>query len=163
MSIQTGKIKASTILKKICYKSRRNKLHQAFRELGRVVRTIFLLNYISDIDLRKKIQAATCRSEEFNDFVDWVSFGNDKIIKENKKVSQQKIITFSQTVANMVMFHTVANMTNAINQLSQDGFEYDNNDLSILSAYYRENINRFGVFELSNKQELKPLKFSIKN
>lgn len=50
-------------------------MDQAFRELGRVVRTIFLLNYITDFELRKQIQAATCRSEEFNDFIDWVAFG----------------------------------------------------------------------------------------
>jgi len=37
MSIQSGKIKASTILKKLCFKSKKSKLHQAFRELGRVV------------------------------------------------------------------------------------------------------------------------------
>jgi TnpA family transposase len=65
MSIQSGKIKASTILKK---------LHQVFRELGRVVRTIFLLKYIADVNLRKKIQKATCKSEEFNDFIDWITF-----------------------------------------------------------------------------------------
>ena len=64
MSIKTGKIKASTILRKLCSKSRKNKIYFAFRELGRVVRTMFLLNYINDPELRKTIQAATCKSEE---------------------------------------------------------------------------------------------------
>lgn len=107
MSIQSGKIKASTILKKLCFKSKKNKLHQAFRELGRVVRTIFLLDYIADIDLRQKIQAATCKSEEFNDFIDWVTFGKDSIIHANNTKIQQKVIAFGRTVANAVMFHTV--------------------------------------------------------
>ena len=162
MSIQNEKIKASTILKKLCSKSKKNKLHQAFRELGRVVRTIFLLNYIADVDLRKKIQAATCRSEEFNDFIDWITFGKDSAIYDNNSKVQQKIIAFSRMVANAVMFHTVANQTNTLHQLKTEGVEYAKDDLSILSAYFRENINRYGVFELSRARQSMPLKYTIK-
>ena len=49
--------------------SRKNKLYFAFRELGRVVRTTFLLQYVSDLELRQLIQAATNKSEAFNKFV----------------------------------------------------------------------------------------------
>jgi len=90
MSIQNGKIKASTILRKLCGRSRKNKIYQAFRELGRVVRTVFLLNYINDIDLRRTIQAATCKSEEFNNFIDWVAFDRDGSIKDNLRGNQKK-------------------------------------------------------------------------
>ena len=58
LSIQKGKVKSSTILRKLCSKSRKNKLYYAFRELGRVIRTEFLLNYINDPELRRTIQAA---------------------------------------------------------------------------------------------------------
>lgn len=160
MSIQGGKIKASTILKKLRSNSKKNKMHQAFRELGRVVRTIFLLNYIADVDLRKKIQAATCKSEEFNDFIDWITFGKDGVIHENNSIIQQKIIAFGRMVANAVMFHTVANTTNVLNQLSSE-VNYSKDDLSILSAYFRENINRYGVFDLSRSRQTMPLQFGI--
>ena len=43
--------------------------------LGVYERTIFLLNYINDPQLRRLIQAATCKSEEFNQFVAWIRFG----------------------------------------------------------------------------------------
>ena len=161
MSIQSGKIKASTILKKLRSNSKKNKLHQAFRELGRVVRTIFLLNYIADVDLRKKIQAATCKSEEFNDFIDWIAFGKDGVIHENNSIIQQKIIAFGRMVANAVMFYTVANTTNVLNQLSAEEVKYSKDDLSILSAYFRENINRYGVFDLSRSRQTMPLQFGI--
>lgn len=51
--------------------------------------------------------------------------------------------------ANTVMFRTVANQTNVLNQLTIEGVEYSKGGLSILSAYFRENINRYRVFELS--------------
>jgi TnpA family transposase len=42
LSISQGKVRSSTILRKLGTESRKNKLYAAFRELGRVVRTIFL-------------------------------------------------------------------------------------------------------------------------
>ncbi len=51
LSIQADKLMPSTILRKLSSYSRKNKLYQAFRELGQVVRTVFLLQYISERDL----------------------------------------------------------------------------------------------------------------
>ena len=63
ISIQHGKILPSMILQKLGTNSRKNKLYKAFRELGRVIRTIFLLNYVNSEDMRQKIQAATNKVE----------------------------------------------------------------------------------------------------
>jgi hypothetical protein len=67
-----------------------------FRELGRVVRTIFLLRYLSDAELRRTIQAATNKSERFNQFVQWASFGGDSVIAENTRDEQRKFIKYIQ-------------------------------------------------------------------
>jgi TnpA family transposase len=97
VSIKNGRIAPSTILRRLGTYSRKNKLYLALRELGRVVRTVFLLQYISEADLRQMIQAATCKSEEFNGFVQWVLFGGDGVIAENLRHEQRKIITSPQT------------------------------------------------------------------
>jgi TnpA family transposase len=118
ISIQKGKVKASTILRKLCSKSRKNKVYFAFRELGRVERTIFLLNYINDAEMRRLIQAATCKSEEFNQFIGWIRFGGGGVISDNMRPNQRKIIRFNHLLANMLIFHTVVYQTKAINGLS---------------------------------------------
>ncbi len=100
MSIQKGKVKASTVMRRLCSKSRKNKLYFAFRELGRVVRTIFLLNYINDPELRRTIHAATCKSEEFNQFIAWVRFGDGGVISDNMRFNQRKIIKFNHLLFN---------------------------------------------------------------
>lgn len=64
-----------------------------FRELGRVMRTIFLLRYISDPELRSTIHAATNKSGQFNNFAKWSFFGNEGIIAENLRQEQRKIVT----------------------------------------------------------------------
>ncbi len=44
LSIKAGKLIPSTILRKLGSHSRKNRLYQAFRELGQVIRTIFYCN-----------------------------------------------------------------------------------------------------------------------
>ena len=74
LSIKAGRIRPSVILRRLNTYSRKNRLYFAFRELGRVVRTIFLLNYLSSLELRHLIQAATNKSELFNKYAQWGVF-----------------------------------------------------------------------------------------
>jgi TnpA family transposase len=80
LSIQAGKILPSTLLRKLGSHSRKNKLNRAFRELGRVERTLFLLRYISEADFRQSIRAETTKVESYNDFLDWIGFGGPIIL-----------------------------------------------------------------------------------
>src|SRR5699024_8072935 len=54
MSIQAGRITPSTILNKLGTYTKKNKLFQAFLEIGRVIRTKILLQYMSKKELRYK-------------------------------------------------------------------------------------------------------------
>lgn len=162
MSIRTGKIKASTILRKLCSKSRKNKLFFAFRELGRVGRTIFLLKYINDVDLRRTIQAATVKSEEFNDFISWVRFGDGGAVADNMRFNQQKIIKCGQMVANMVMLHVVAHMTKEINLIKNKfGIKIGDKILRHFSPYRVGHINRLGIFKLDANRKPIDLEYGL--
>jgi TnpA family transposase len=55
LSIKAGKVLPSTLLSKLNNESRKNKLYQAFRELGNVIRTIYPLEFISNVELSEKI------------------------------------------------------------------------------------------------------------
>src|SRR5262249_2603053 len=92
LSIRAGKIMPSTILRRLATYSRKNKLYFAFRELGRVVRTIFLLQYVQSVELRHVIQAATNKSEAYNGFTQRVAFGGDGTIATNDREEQRKIL-----------------------------------------------------------------------
>ena len=89
-SIKAGRISPSTILRKLGTASRKNKLYYAFRELGRVIRTAFLLEYITDKSLRRIIQGSTNKCESFNNVAGWVYFA-DSMIRENVRDEQVKI------------------------------------------------------------------------
>ena len=54
LSIRAGRLLPSAILRRLATYSRKNRLYFAFRELGRAIRTAFLLRYISSIELRTR-------------------------------------------------------------------------------------------------------------
>ena len=156
LSIKKGKITPSTILRRLGSQSRKNKLYYAFRELGRTVRTIFLLDYIHDIELRRIIFAATNKSEEFNQFSDWVAFASN-VIPENLQHEQSKIIKYNHLVSNLIILYNVDEMTRVFNELVEEGYPITSEILGAFAPYRTEHINRFGSYSEELKRALHPL------
>jgi hypothetical protein len=125
--------------------------------LGSVVRTIFLLEYISSIELRRTIQAATNKSEAFNLFVQWVAFGGGRLLAENTRDEQRKMIKYHHLVANLLIFHNVVTMTRALHALISEGHYIDEEALACFSPYQTEYINRFGRYALKRDRTPEPL------
>lgn len=150
-SIQAGRVSPSTILRKLGSASRKNKLYYAFRELGRVVRTGFLLEYIYNSELRQIIQAAQNKCEGFNKFAQWAYFGADAI-EDNVRDNQLKIIKYNHLIANLVIFHNCHTMTQALKELEAEGIVLTPELLAALSPYRTHHINRFGMYEVHDRE-----------
>ena len=161
VSIKDGQIAPSTILRRLGTYSRKNKLYLALRELGRVVRTVFLLQYITEADLRQMIQAATCKSEEFNGFVQWVLFGGDGVIAENLRHEQRKIIKYNHLVENLLILHNVVTMTKTLGELMHQGHVIQDDILAKLSPFRRGHINRFGAYVMNMERGVEPMEYRI--
>lgn len=158
-SIRAGRISPSTILRKLGTASRKNKLYFAFRELGRVIRTTFLFEYIGDEDLRRIIQAAQNKCEGFNQFAQWVYFGADTIT-ENVRDDQLKIIKYNHLIANLVIFHNCHTITEALKELEAEGMKLTPELITGFSPYRTSHLNRFGLFELKERYPL-PVDYGI--
>jgi TnpA family transposase len=159
LSIKAGKITPSALLRRLGTASRKKKLYFAFRELGRVVRTQFLLDYIGDVELRRTIHAATCKSEEFNQFTKWLFFGGEGVIAQNVRHEQRKVIKYNQLVANLLILHNVEAMTRVLKELQAEGFVVDAAVLGGLAPYRVEHINRFGDYSLDLERQVPPMQF----
>jgi len=158
LSIQAGKVTPSMLLQKLGVYSRKNKLYLAFRELGRVVRTLFLLEYISSKPMRMEIRGATTKIESFNNFRDWVTFGGH-VITSGDPVEQEKRIKYMNLVANAIMLHNVVDLTDVLNQMVASGHQVTEQLVKRLSPYITEHIKRFGQYILDIDAMPKPLEF----
>src|SRR5439155_322248 len=93
LSIQAGTVLPSMLLQKLGVYSRQSSLYKAFSELGRVERTLFLLDYMSDATLRQQIRAETTKVESYHQFTDWIAFGGP-VLRTGDPVEQEKRIKY---------------------------------------------------------------------
>ncbi|MDN5370418.1 MAG: hypothetical protein PWP74_1726 [Shewanella sp.] len=161
LSIKLGKMPASSLLRRLNTYSRKNKLYSAFRELGKVIRTLFLLNYIDNYELRQVIQSETNKSEELNNFLKWCFFGGDGLIAENIRHEQSKVVKYNQLVANMLILYNADKMTCILRELADQGIELTPELLAGLSPYRTAHINRFGDYLLDMERSYSPLNFAM--
>jgi TnpA family transposase len=147
LSIQAGRVMPSMLLRKLGTYSRHNLLYRAFRELGRVERTLFLLRFVSSVEVRRTIRAKTTKVEAFNDFLDWISFGGP-VVKSGDPVEQEKQLKYASLVANTIMLSNVADMSGVLASMAEDKHPVTPELVAHLSPYTREHIRRFGQYVL---------------
>ncbi|MET7763522.1 Tn3 family transposase [Streptomyces sp. NPDC005393] len=94
LSVEQGTVSSVTLLRRLNNRSRKNQIYQAFREVGRAVRTAVLLRYLSDPALREQIQRATNKAEAYNGFTKWLHFGNAGWLTSRDPELQDKAVKF---------------------------------------------------------------------
>ncbi len=147
LSIQAGRVMPSMLLRKLGTYNRRSLLYRAFRELGRVEPTLFLLRFFSSIEVRRVIRAETTKIEAYNDFLDWVSFGGP-VIKSGDPVEQEKQLKYASLVANTIMLSNVADLSQVLSDMARNGHPVTPELVASTSPYTRGHILRFGQYAL---------------
>ncbi len=147
LSIRAGRISSAALLRRLGNESRRNRIYRAFRELGRAVRTIVLLRYLSEPELREGITRITNRVEAFHGFSKWLMFGGG-VLADNDPEHHEKIVKFNELLANCAIYSTTLDLTATANELSREGWSIDPDDLATVTPYITSTIRRFGDWVL---------------
>jgi len=92
----------------------------------------------------------TNKAESFNDFAKRAYFAEDTI-QENVRDEQVKIIKYNHLIANLLIFHNVYSMTSILNDLETKDVVITPEMLSALSPYRTGHINRFGIYEVRDR------------
>lgn len=141
ISIPEGRLSSSTLMRRLRSNSRKNRIYKVFREVGRSVRTVALLRYLADPQLRAQITAATNKVESFNGFSHWLGFGNNGVLADNDPAEREKLIKFNTLLA----FHNALDIMAVVRGLVADGWTITADQLT-LSPYLRAHISRFGAY-----------------
>lgn len=87
-SIKCGKVKASLILNKINSYNRDNGVAKGLKEIGRVLKTKYILEYFSNGNLRKEVQQMLNKGESINSVARLMFFGKNGRLNESSIESQ---------------------------------------------------------------------------
>lgn len=92
-SIKCGKVKASLILQKIGSYARDNGIAKGLKEIGRILKTKYIINYYTDENLRKEVQKILNKGEAINSIGRLIFFG--KHGRLNKASLEEQLATAS--------------------------------------------------------------------
>ncbi len=128
---------------------------------GQVGSTALLLEYMSDEEVRIMINAATNKSESFNNFAKWLAFGSDGTIRTNDRDAQRKIVKYNHLVANCVIFYNVFAMSHALVDLERKGERVRDEVLGAISPYLTQHVNRLGRYVLNTRRRSAALNYDV--
>ncbi len=157
ISIRAGKVLPSTLLRKLGNYSRKNRLYRAFREVGRVIRTAFLLRFIASQELRAQITSSTNKAESYNNFSKWLLFGGEGMIPDDDPEEQTKKLKYNHLLASSVILANTADMSAVLRNLAAEGYTIRRDDLAQLSPYLTRHIKRFGDYIVDAEMVPEPL------
>jgi hypothetical protein len=109
---------------------------------------------VSEGDLRQSIRAETTKIESYNDFLDWIGFGGP-VLKSGDPVEQLKQVKYMDLVANAVMLHNVADLTDVLSDMVDEDMPVTRELVSRISPYIRDHLRRFGQYSL-DMEDLPP-------
>jgi TnpA family transposase len=147
ISIHSGRVVPSTLLRKLGNDSVKNRLYRAFKALGTATRTLYLLRYIAEESLRVAVTATTNKTESYNGFSKLLGFGGD-VIAQNDVIEQEKVIKYGHVLANAVILWNAVQQTRIIKKLRQSGMKITKEQVAFLSPYTLAHIKRFGDYWL---------------
>lgn len=158
-SIKTGTVTASLMMRKLGAYPRQNGLATALRELGRLERTLFLLDWLQDPGLRRKVTAGLNKGEARNNLARAVFFNRLGEIRDRSFEQQRyRASGLNLLTAAIVLWNTVY-LERTITTLDKEGNAPDPDLLRFLSPLGWEHINLTGDYTWPRAHQIKSGKY----
>ncbi len=160
-SLKLGVIQASELIRSLLKSYRPSSLAQAIIEVGRINKTIYLLNYIDDEDYRRRILTQLNRDEGRHSVARVICHGQKGEIRKRYREGQEDQLGALGLVTNAVVLWNTIYMQSALDHL-QGSIEIKKEDEARLSPLGYGHINVLGHYSFIlakqvTKGHLRPL------
>jgi len=158
-SIKQGTVTASLMLRKLGSYPRQNGLAVALREIGRIERTLFALDWMKNVELRRRVQIGLNKGEAKNALARAVFLNRLGEIRDRSFENQRyRASGLNLVVAAIVLWNTVY-LERAVRALRDSGKDVDENLLPHLSPLGWEHINLTGDYIWQQSKQVEQSKF----
>lgn len=158
-SIREGKVSASLIMGKLGSYARQNSIATALKEMGRIEKTIFILDYISNEELRRRIQKGLNKGEAMNALARAIFFGKRGEFYERDLEDQLQRASALNIIINAISVWNTVYLGKVIEHLKITG-KFTEELMNHISPLSWEHINFYGQynFNLKNVHSLDSLR-----
>jgi TnpA family transposase len=158
-SIKQGTATASLMLRKLGSYPRQNGLAVALRELGRIERTLFTLEWMQNVELRRRVQIGLNKGEAKNALARAVFFNRLGEMRDRSFENQRyRASGLNIVVAAIILWNTVY-LERAVTALKVQGQKVDESLLQHLSPLGWEHINLTGDYVWKQDKKIEQGKF----
>lgn len=139
-SIQQGTVTASLILRKLGSYSRQNSLALALREIGRIEQTFFMLAWLEDPALRRRVTAGLNKGEARNSLARAVFFNRLGEVRDRSFENQRHRASGLNLVVTAITLWNTVYLERATEHMAKSR-QFDPNLLQHVSPLSWEHIN----------------------
>lgn len=148
-SLESGHTTASTALKRLVAYSGKNHFYRANRELGRVFKTEFILQYMSDPLVRKRIRRGLLKGEEVNGLARQVAYGKHGTITARDLQAQKNTVSCLTLIMACIIYWQAKEINRVILECDPEGAGVDLSLLEHISPIGWENVILYGEYVLN--------------
>ena len=162
-SLKLGVVQAAGLARTLQTNDRPTKLARALQELGRLIKTLYLLRFIDDEGYRRRILIQLNRGELRHRLARVVFHGKRGELRQRYRDGQEDQLGSLGLVVNVIVLWNTIYMDAAFNKLRGEGYNVKPEDVAHLSPLSFGHINMLGryAFTLSDtvaRGELRPLR-----
>ena len=143
-SLKLGTVHASELVRSLLQSERPSSLAQAIIDLGRINKTIYLLNYIDDEDYRRRILTQLNRGEGRHKVARTICHGKRGEIRKAYREGQEDQLGALGLVTNAVVLWNTIYLQAALEHLQSEGMEIAPEDRARLSPLQHKHIHVLG-------------------
>jgi len=153
-SLSTGTAQTESLVRTLQRGDRPTKMGRALQELGRVIKTLFVLNYIDDEAYRRRILTQLNRGEGRNKLARVVFYGQRGELRQRYREGQENQLTALGLVVNAIIVWNTLYLERALDALRAAGHTVRDEDVARLSPLVHEHVNVLGRYSFSLPEDL---------
>jgi TnpA family transposase len=153
-SLKLGWVTASLLISKLNAMPKHNTLVRAMQEYGRLIKTIFILRYLSSPEFRRQINRQLNKGEQLHSLRRYLMVAQEAQIRKRYPDDQLNQAHCLNLMTNAVVVWNTVYMWEALKQLKREGYQIDEEDVKHLSPARYEHLNVYGKYSFPVQEEL---------
>lgn len=145
-SLKLGWVTSSLLVSRLQAKPRKSSLTRAIQAYGRLRKTMFLLKYMEDVDLRKRINRQLNKGEELHALRKFLFFANEGNVRKHQPEGQTEQALCLNLLADAVIAWNTVQYEKILTEMRLEGYPLNEQDLVHLSPTRYGHINPYGRY-----------------
>jgi TnpA family transposase len=154
-SLKLGRVPATGIMRTLQVGDKPTPLAKAIAEIGRIEKTIHLLNYINDESYRRSTLLQLNLGEGRHSLARAVFHGKRGELHQRYREGQEDQLGALGLVLNIITLWNTIYIDAAVNQLREEGFLVLDEDVARLSSFSHGHLNLLGRYSFAMPDEVK--------